>query len=56
MDQVLTMGGYGVYIWPAYCVSAATLGGLAFFILRRARRAREKLKLLESKRSNAPHD
>jgi heme exporter protein D len=55
MDQFLTMGGYGAYVWPAYLVSAATLGGLIFLVMRRAARARDKLKQLESIRSNAPH-
>jgi heme exporter protein D len=55
MNQFLTMGGYGAYIWPAYLVSGLTLGGLIFLIMRRAARARDKLKQLEKSRSNAPH-
>ena len=31
------MGGYAVYVWPAYALSAAVLGGLALFSWRRYR-------------------
>ena len=31
------MGGYAVYVWPAYALTAAVLGGLALFWWRRYR-------------------
>ena len=30
-----TMGGYAVYVWPAYALTAAVLGGLAWRSWRR---------------------
>jgi heme exporter protein D len=33
----LTMGGYAAFVWPAYAVTAAVLGGLAFLSWRRHR-------------------
>jgi heme exporter protein CcmD len=31
------MGGYAVYVWPAYALTAAVLGGFALFSWRRYR-------------------
>jgi heme exporter protein D len=42
----LAMGGYAAYVWPAYGVTLAVLGGLALWSIgayRRARRALERL-------------
>ena len=33
----LAMGGYAGFVWPAYGVAFAVLGGLAFFSWRRYR-------------------
>jgi heme exporter protein CcmD len=44
MAEFFDMGGYGGYVWPAYAVSAAAIGGLAFIIWKRSRRMRRKLK------------
>jgi heme exporter protein CcmD len=43
MDSFLAMGGYGTYVWPAYVISALTLGGLTVWILTKAGKARRKL-------------
>lgn len=43
MDGFLAMGGYGPYVWPAYVISALTLGGLAAWIITRSGKARRKL-------------
>ena len=44
---VLQMGGYAGFVWPAYGVAAAVLGGLALFSWRRHRRSSETLARLE---------
>jgi heme exporter protein CcmD len=35
----LAMGGYAVYVWPAYGASFAVLGGLALYFRRRYRQS-----------------
>ena len=37
--EFLAMGGYGVYVWSAYAVTAALLGIEAWLAWRRRRRA-----------------
>jgi heme exporter protein D len=49
MNDFLSMGGYGAFVWPAYLISAVTLAGLAGLIVARARRARRRLRLLEKR-------
>ena len=41
------MGAYGVYIWPAYGVSALVILGAIVWTLASWRRAKEKLAALE---------
>jgi heme exporter protein CcmD len=41
------MGAYGVYIWPAYGVSALALAGAAIWTLAAWRRAKARLAALE---------
>ena len=41
------MGGYAVYVWPAYALSAAVLGGLALFSWRRYRDSVRSLERLQ---------
>ncbi len=50
MDGFLEMGGYGAYVWPAYVVSATTVGALSWIIFRRAAKARRRLAALERDR------
>jgi heme exporter protein D len=33
----LAMGGYAVYVWPAYALAAVVLGGLTLYFWRRYR-------------------
>ena len=40
MAEFLDMGGYAAYVWPAYGVFAAVLGGLAVWSVRRNRQTR----------------
>lgn len=53
MDDFLTMGGYGAYVWPAYLITAATLAALIIFTLRRAARARARLRALDKGEARA---
>jgi heme exporter protein D len=43
----IAMGGYAGFVWPAYGVAAAVLGGLALFSWRRHRRSRDTLANLQ---------
>lgn len=43
------MGAYGVYIWPAYAISALALGGLTLWAVIAWRRAKARLAALEKK-------
>jgi len=43
----LVMGGYALYIWPAYGLTALVLGGLWLSGARRAKRAAQDLAALE---------
>ena len=59
MDEVrtfLAMGGYAVYVWPAFAVTALVLGWLVVDSLRRLRRAEAGLAALDSqgRRSRRP--
>ena len=59
MDEVrtfLAMGGYAVYVWPAFAVTTLVLGWLVADSLRRLRRAEAGLAALDSKgrRSRRP--
>lgn len=48
------MGGYGVYVWPAFAVAALVLGGLLFASLRTLRANEATVKELQAARSNSP--
>lgn len=50
MAQFLAMGGYAVYVWPAYAVAALVLGGLAVESVLAYRRARRMLGAVERRR------
>jgi heme exporter protein D len=59
MDEVrtfLAMGGYAVYVWPAFAVTTLVLGWLVVDSLRRLRRAEAGLAALGSqgRRSRRP--
>ncbi len=38
----LDAGRYAAYVWPAYAISAAVLGGLVLWAVRRAARWRRR--------------
>ena len=50
MDALATyfaMGGYAAFVWPAYAVAAAVLGGLALQSWRRYRASQGALRDIE---------
>ncbi|MYE02739.1 MAG: heme exporter protein CcmD [Alphaproteobacteria bacterium] len=54
LGDFLQLGGYAVYVWPAYGVAALVLGGLLTESLSRLRRVERRLAALEA--SDAPQD
>jgi heme exporter protein CcmD len=46
----LRMGGYAVFVWPAYGIAAAALGLLAAATIRRYRMAQRRLARLTAGR------
>jgi heme exporter protein D len=52
MDALATyfaMGGYAVFVWPAYAITAVVLGGLSIYSARRYRASRDALLRLGSR-------
>jgi heme exporter protein CcmD len=49
----LAMGGYAVFVWPAYGVATAVLGGLAWHFWRRHRRSETALLRLQQQSDRA---
>jgi heme exporter protein D len=47
IESWFAMGGYAGFVWPAYGVTAAVLGGLALFSWRRHRRSGDRLANLQ---------
>ncbi len=47
LHTYFAMGGYAVYVWPAYGVSVAVLGGLALHCLLRYRLSMRSLDELQ---------
>jgi heme exporter protein D len=37
------MGGYAAFVWPAYAIATAVLGGLALYSYRRHRASQDAL-------------
>jgi heme exporter protein CcmD len=48
MAHFFAMGGYAVFVWPAYAVSLIGVGGIAILTLRDYGRAKRHLAELES--------
>lgn len=42
MSEFLNMGGYAPYVWPAYGLTLAVLGGLALTIRASLKKAQEE--------------
>ena len=47
ISAFLAMGGYAGFVWPAYGVALAVLGGLTFFSWRRYRESIATLERLQ---------
>jgi heme exporter protein D len=47
LGTYFAMGGYAVYVWPAYGVAATVLGGLALYCRRRYRQSVRALEELQ---------
>ena len=43
LAHFLAMGGYAVFVWPAYGLALVVLGGLALASIRRHRAAQQAL-------------
>lgn len=48
MSEFLDMGGYAVWVWSAWGLSAAALTGLVVFVLAERSAASQRLRRLES--------
>ena len=48
----LAMGGYAAFVWPAYGIAAAVLGGLAIYWWRRHRASADALARLQPPAGN----
>ncbi|HEY4943740.1 MAG TPA: heme exporter protein CcmD [Rhizomicrobium sp.] len=47
MSDLLNMGGYAAFVWPAYGISAVLLGAAVVLTLRAYARAKARLAALE---------
>ncbi len=54
LARFLAMGGYAVFVWPAYAVALFVLGGLVLASLRRYRSSLRALEALERRRERRP--
>lgn len=48
LSDFFAMGGYARYVWPAYGIAIATLGGVAIAAVVRLRRAEQTIAALEA--------
>lgn len=49
---MLTLDGYGVFVWPAYLIATVILTGLFVTVMRSLARDRRTLSVLESERQS----
>ncbi len=47
VNAYLAMGGYAVYVWPAYGLATAVLGGLSLYFWLRYRNSERSLDRLQ---------
>lgn len=50
ISALVAMGGYAAFVWPAYGVAIAVLGGLTLFSWRRYRESSASLERLQQGR------
>lgn len=48
--KFLDMGGYAAWVWPAYGLATAALGGILFFTLRDLKTRRHEFETLRDAR------
>lgn len=48
LTEVLNMGGYGDFVWPAYAIAASIMAGMVFFSVRSLRKAQASLAALQA--------
>jgi len=48
LAQLLSMGGYGLYVWPAYCITLGVFG-LNWWLFSREKKHIQKIIRYESK-------
>jgi heme exporter protein D len=53
LAQFLDMGGYAVFVWPAFTVTAIVLATLLVWSLRDLQKERQLLESLPKRRTNA---
>ena len=53
IGNALDLGGYGIYVWPAFATAAAVLGWMAISTLRRLRINERSLDRLRHVRARA---
>ena len=54
VGRYLAMGGYAAFVWPAYGVALAVLGGLAWQSWRRYRASNDMLEQLQRELRTRP--
>ena len=51
MSEFFAMGGYALYVWPAYVIAAVSLVLAVLIPIRRHRKLREQLSSLKAHRN-----
>jgi len=54
LSDILGMGGYGAYVWPAFILAAVVLGGLLVNSVMTLRRREREAQALEAQRQRRP--
>lgn len=50
--QLFDMGGYGIYVWPAYCIAFAVFGINLFLAFREKKQIKKIIKKYEVEKSS----
>ena len=53
LSNALYLGGYGIYVWPAFATAAGVLCWMAVSTLARLRAAERNLEMLQQARAEA---
>ena len=52
MSEFFQMGGYAVYVWPAYAITFVVLIAMIIFTVRSYRKAQDMLSQLDHQQDN----